>query len=833
MNKLPNKFFLYTSLIIITVFSINFAQPLKVNNAAEIKLAIDKLGVLGSALYIGAHPDDENTGLIAFLSKSKKYRTAYLSLTRGDGGQNLIGAEKGNEIGIIRTQELLQARARDGGEQFFTRAIDFGYSKTEEEALRIWGKEEILGDVVWVIRKFKPDVIITRFPPGGNGGHGHHTASASLAVEAFTAAADSTKFKDQLQFVLPWQAKKLFWNNWRPSPEETKDLLAFDIGEFNPMLGKSYTEIAAESRSMHKSQGFGATPSRGTRMEYLQQFLGDKKEKNLFDGSSQSWTRIKGGLIIDQKIDSIKKSFDSGNPGASINLLVNLKKEIDGLENNYWIDIKRKELLSIIQSCAGLWIEAISEDYSASANEKVKIITTVINRSDNKFKIKKISYPSISSDSTLEKELISNIPYSIEKVIKIPDGYPVSQPYWLEEKSSEGLFKVSDKSLLGLAENYSSLPVRVSLIYNGVELEYEIPLLYKWNDRVDGELYRPFEIRPPVTVNTNDKVAVFPDESSKEIILKLVNNTGAINGELHLHVDKSWKITPDVVPFHFEQKYDEKLITVNVKAPAESGESVMKIEINAGAEIYNKALVEISYPHIKRQVYFPDSEIQLVKLNIKRENMNIGYIMGSGDEIPECLKNLGYDVTLLSDELLETGDLTRYGAIITGIRAYNTRERLKYSQQKLLEYVKNGGTFIVQYNVSFGLQVDNFGPYPIEIGRDRITEEKSKVTFLNTKHQLLNFPNKITEEDFNGWVQERGLYFADKWDSKYESAYSGHDNNEKDLNGGTLFTRFGKGIFIYTGYSWFRQLPAGIPGAYKIFVNMIEAGNYDGQLSNK
>ncbi|PKL88856.1 MAG: hypothetical protein CVV23_08235 [Ignavibacteriae bacterium HGW-Ignavibacteriae-2] len=833
MNKLPNKFFLYTSLIIITVFSINFAQPLKVNNAAEIKLAIDKLGVLGSALYIGAHPDDENTGLIAFLSKSKKYRTAYLSLTRGDGGQNLIGAEKGNEIGIIRTQELLQARARDGGEQFFTRAIDFGYSKTEEEALRIWGKEEILGDVVWVIRKFKPDVIITRFPPGGNGGHGHHTASASLAVEAFTAAADSTKFKDQLQFVLPWQAKKLFWNNWRPSPEETKGLLAFDIGEFNPMLGKSYTEIAAESRSMHKSQGFGATPSRGTRMEYLQQFLGDKKEKNLFDGSSQSWTRIKGGLIIDQKIDSIKKSFDSGNPGASINLLVNLKKEIDGLENNYWIDIKRKELLSIIQSCAGLWIEAISEDYSASANEKVKIITTVINRSDNKFKIKKISYPSISSDSTLEKELISNIPYSIEKVIKIPDGYPASQPYWLEEKSSEGLFKVSDKSLLGLAENYSSLPVRVSLIYNGVELEYEIPLLYKWNDRVDGELYRPFEIRPPVTVNTNDKVAVFPDESSKEIILKLVNNTGAINGELHLHVDKSWKITPDIVPFHFEQKYDEKLITVNVKAPAESGESVMKIEINAGAEIYNKALVEISYPHIKRQVYFPDSEIQLVKLNIKRENMNIGYIMGSGDEIPECLKNLGYDVTLLSDELLETGDLTRYGAIITGIRAYNTRERLKYSQQKLLEYVKNGGTFIVQYNVSFGLQVDNFGPYPIEIGRDRITEEKSKVTFLNTKHQLLNFPNKITEEDFNGWVQERGLYFADKWDSKYESAYSGHDNNEKDLNGGTLFTRFGKGIFIYTGYSWFRQLPAGIPGAYKIFVNMIEAGNYDGQLSNK
>ncbi|MBU1096493.1 MAG: PIG-L family deacetylase [Bacteroidetes bacterium] len=833
MNKLPNKFFLYTLLIIITVFSINNAQPLKVNNAAEIKLAIDKLGVLGSVLYIGAHPDDENTGLIAFLSKSKKYRTAYLSLTRGDGGQNLIGAEKGNEIGIIRTQELLQARARDGGEQFFTRAIDFGYSKTEEEALRIWGKEEILGDVVWVIRKFKPDVIITRFPPGGNGGHGHHTASASLAVEAFTAAADSTKFKDQLQYVLPWQAKKLFWNNWRPSPEETKGLLAFDIGVFNPMLGKSYTEIAAESRSMHKSQGFGATPSRGTRMEYLQQFLGDKKEKNLFDGSSQSWTRIKGGLIIDQKIDSIKKSFDSGNPGASINLLVNLKKEIDGLENNYWIDIKRKELLSIIQSCAGLWIEAISEDYSAPANEKVKIITTVINRSDNKFKIKKISYASISSDSTFEKELISNIPYTIEKVIKIPDGYPVSQPYWLEEKSSEGLFKVSDKSLLGLAENYSSLPVKVSLIYNGVELEYEIPLLYKWNDRVGGELYRPFEIRPTVTVNTNDKVAVFPDESSKEIILKLKNNTGAINGELHLHVDKNWKITPDVVPFHFEQKYDEKLITVNVKAPAESGESVMKIKINAGAEIYNKALVEISYPHIKRQVYFPDSEIQLVKLNIKRGNMSIGYIMGSGDEIPECLKNLGYDVTLLSDELLETGDLTRYGAIITGIRAYNTRERLKYSQQKLLEYVKNGGTFIVQYNVSFGLQVDNFGPYPIEIGRDRITEEKSKVTFLNTKHQLLNFPNKITEEDFNGWVQERGLYFADKWDSKYESAYSGHDNNEKDLYGGTLFTRFGKGVFIYTGYSWFRQLPAGIPGAYKIFVNMIEAGNYDGQLSNK
>ena len=825
-------FYNYSNLLI--------AQPYQPKNAGELQLALEKLNVLGSVLYIAAHPDDENTALMAYFSKGMKYRTGYLSLTRGSGGQNLIGSEKGVEIGILRTQELLSARRIDGAEQYFTRALDFGYSKTPEETFKIWGKEQVLSDVVWVIRKFKPDIIITRFPVGRSGGHGHHTASALLAAEAFTDAADPNKFPEQLKYVKPWQAKRIFWNvwSWRSSAEDLNKTISVDVGDYNPLLAESYLEIAAESRSMHKSQGFGSSPYHGSQKEYFSFVNGEPPENNLFDGINTTWDRIEGGNIIGEKIKEILKSFKDTDPSASIPDLINILNEMDKIKDNaqsrdhYWVDLKRKELLNIIRSCAGLWMEADADDYSASPGEFVNIKTSVTNRSDKHFVIEKINFLGITQDSVISGELKDNEPFTIESKIRIPESYPISQPYWLIEKPSKGLFNVVDQQMIGLAENPPSVTEKVFLVINGTRLECDLPLVYRWNDRVEGVEYRPFEIRPPVVANVFDKVSLFDEDSPKEIKVKLKSNSPEVNGEVKLIAGKNWKVIPAEIPFTLKNKYDEKIISFAVTPPTNQEVSELKVNMAVNGKIYDKSLVEIAYPHIKREVYFPESEIKLVRLNIKKFNTNIGYVMGSGDEIPDCLRDMGYNVTLLTDEMIEESNLSKYDAIITGIRAYNTRERLKYSQPRLINYVKNGGTLIVQYNVAYGLQTDSVGPYPFKISTLRITDEDAKMNFIDPGNQLLNFPNKITEKDFDGWVQERGLYFASEWDKRYKTVFSAHDPGEKDLEGGTLFTHYGKGIFIYTGLDWFRELPEGVPGAFRIFVNMISAGKYNGLSSN-
>lgn len=831
-----NTFFRLLIICVIFYFSISTitnAQPNQIMNSAEIQAALEKLNTLGSVLYIGAHPDDENTGLIAYLSKGKKYRTAYLSLTRGDGGQNLIGPEKGSAIGIIRTQELLEARKIDGGEQFFTRAVDFGYSKSANESLDIWNKDSVLSDMVWIIRNFKPDIIITRFPFNGGGGHGHHVASSLLTKEAFTAAADPNRFPEQLKYVKTWAPKRLFWNNWQPGPNEVKELLSVDVGDFNPLLGKSYSEVAAESRSMHKSQGFGTSPTRGSRIEYFQFITGEPPVKDIFDGINTTWDRIKSGEAAGSKIKDIINSFSLENPSASLDKLVDLYKDLNKLESNYWLDVKKNELLKIIRSCAGLWMEATASDYSVSPGDEIKITANIINRTANNFKLTKIELPTLNTNSSVGNNLEDNKPYTLEKKIRIPDNYPVSQPYWLIGQPSKGLFKVPGEQYIGLAENPPCIPVKIILNYNGEPLEYTIPVIYRWNDKVLGELYRPFEVRPAATVNFSNEVAVFPDNDPKEVQIRLKSNSEKLNGEISLIAGGNWKISPSNIPFSLTNKYDEQLINFKVTPPHSSDEVVLKAEITIDGKRINNSLFEISYPHIKRQVYFPPSEIKLTKLDLKKFNNNIGYIMGSGDEIPDCLRSIGYSVTVLTDEMLEKSDLSQYDVIITGIRAYNTRDRLKFYEPKLLDFVDNGGTLITQYNVLSGLTINNIGPYPLKIGNGRISTEDAPIKFLVPDHQLLNFPNKISQDDFKGWVQERGLYFADEWDKNYQPIFSGSDPNEEKLIGSTLFAKYGKGIFIYSAFSWFRQLPAGVPGAYRLFVNMISSGMYDEKYSNK
>ena len=806
-----------------------YAQPAEILNAVELQIALEKLNTLGSVLYLAAHPDDENSAVLAYLSKGRKYRTGYLSLTRGDGGQNLIGSEKGAEIGIIRTQELLAARKIDGVEQFFTRAIDFGYSKTSEETLGLWDKEAILSDVVRVIRTFRPDVIITRFPPDGSGGHGHHTASVMLAKEAFTAAADPTRFTDQLKYLQPWKTTRMFWNTFRPGSQEREQLNKVDVGEYNPLIGASYSEIAALSRSMHKTQGFGASGRRGTRYEYFSLIAGESAADDIFDGIDTTWNRIPFGKSVRTTINGILSSFQPQNPSRSLPKLLALYTDLSRFDSNYWVEIKQRELLHIIRSCAGIWMEAITDDYAAAPGDEIRVRTTLVHRSYYPFTIEKISFPEASCDSLMHIALNNNDQVTIDKTLRIPEDISLSQPYWLEEPSSQGRFSIPDQTNIGLAENTPSISAVVTLSSNGQSFQYTLPLQFRWTDRVIGELYRPFEIRPKVTVDLQNKVSIFTGDSPKEIQVKLKSHFSNVNGKVCLKGTENWRIEPAEIPFSLSGKYEEIQLGFTVIPPRFSDQTFLVAEVEIQGKSSDRALVEISHPHIIRQVYFPHSRIKVVKPEIIIPNGTIGYITGAGDEIPDCLQSLGYEVILLDDEMLEAIDFKQFDAVITGIRAYNTRERLKHIHPKLMQYVENGGTVIVQYNVTYGLLSKDIGPYPFTIGRDRISVETAPVTFLNPEHQLLTFPNKISQKDFEGWVQERGLYFASQWDEKYEPILSGHDPNETNKNGGMLFTRYGKGVFIYTGYSWFRQLPAGVTGAYRLYVNMISAGEFNGE----
>jgi LmbE family N-acetylglucosaminyl deacetylase len=808
--------------------SLSHAQVGEIHNAADLQLALQKLDVLGSVLYVGAHPDDENTAFLAYFSKGRKVRAAYLSMTRGDGGQNLLGTEQGVEMGIIRTQELLAARRIDGAEQFFTRAIDFGYSKSAEETFAFWGKDQILADVVWVIRKFRPDVIVTRFSPEGFSGHGHHAASAILAREAFRAAADPARFPEQLKYVQPWQARRIFWNAWRPGQQEVQGLAKINTGEYNPLLGKAYSSLAAESRSMHKTQGFGSSSQAGARFEYFELLDGEPASTDIFEGIDTSWNRVPGAANIGTMIGEILDAYNPVKPALSIPKLLAVSREMDKIDDLYWVPAKRAELLDIIRSCAGLEMEATADDYSAASGDAIRIKTTLVSQSGYPFTVDKITFP--AADSVLHLALKSNDALAVEKTIRLPGSYPVSQPFWLSETPDEGRFKIADPQLIGPAENKPSIEVKVVLKSEGTALTFSIPVTFQWTDRVKGELVRPFEVRPPVTMNVENPVYVFRDARPADVNILIKSHSPNVSGQITLTKPDGWKVTPASIPFALNSKYEERKVTFHVTPPIHPDETVLAIRANVDGRIWNQGLVEISYPHIKNQVYFSPAQIKTIRLDIKTVERKIAYIMGAGDEIPDVLRNLGYQVVLLDDEMLETADLSQFDTIITGIRAYNTRTRLAYDQPRLLRFVENGGTLVVQYNVAANNLIKNIGPYPLTIGRDRISDERATMSFIDPQHQLLNFPNKVTEDDFAGWVQERGLYFASSWDNQYVPILSGHDANESEQKGGLLFAHYGKGVFVYTAQSWFRQLPAGVPGAYRMFVNLISAGNGNGRI---
>lgn len=833
-------------------------------SSADIYQQLKKLNVLGSVLYIAAHPDDENNGLLPYLAKEKLYRTAYLSLTRGDGGQNLIGPEQGIELGMIRTHELMAARAIDGSEQYFSSAYEFGFSKSAEEALSVWDRERVLEDVVWMIRKFQPDIIVARFPGDARAGHGHHAASAIIASEAFDAAADSTKFPAQFKYGLkPWRAKRILWNtfNFGRTNTTSDNQLKMEVGAFNPLLGKSYGELGGEARSMHKSQAEGRPRRRGEVFEYFVHIAGDSAKTDIMEDINTNWSRLKvdttlnivstQGKMIPFKINNkaevdtiqalLKKlldEYDFRNPDQSVPGLVKLYRKIESLQTNnqVWRLQKLAELNELIEFASGLFVEAFTQQETALKGDSVRVSYFMNKRSALPMKIKSVKLAN-EQDTTIMLVAERNKNYQFTKILVPKVGPEMTQPYWLREpKKAEGMFVVNDPREVGKFWNDPLFHAIFTIEIEGYPFQFKKPVMYKYVDAERGELYQPFIIVPHVELFMSPSVVLLnvKDEKGKnrsDSMLHIVyrSNFSATDVRASLNIRQE-----AVKPVFTNQnrsfiKGQRQIIDVpvssvyNSKAPVKYLEATMSIVTPEGKQLhFSDYFKSIRYDHIPTIHYAFRDYVKMVDAEIKVRGSKIGFIPGSGDVMPDALRQLGYEVKILGDTDISDEGLKQFDAIVTGVRAYNIHEWLSSKYDVMMRYVQNGGNLIVQYNRNQGgVAAPKIGPYPFQISSIRVTEEDAAVKFVLPQHPILNYPNKITSEDFNDWIQERSTYQADQFSGKYEAPLGMHDKDEKESTGSLITTKYGKGNFAYVSLVMFRQLPAGNPGAFKIMANLI------------
>ena len=815
----------------VLLFLVNtlFAQPLQTYSSSEILHRLQKLEVFGTVLYIAAHPDDENTRLLSYLENERKLRTAYLSLTRGDGGQNLIGDEQGIELGLIRTQELLAARRIDGAEQYFTRAYDFGYSKSPEETLEKWGHDKILSDVVWIIRKLQPDVIIARFPTTGEGGHGHHTASAILAGEAFDAAADPAKFPEQFSYgVKPWKAKRLLWNsfNWGGSSVDREGQFKTDVGMYNPLLGKSYGEMAAESRSQHRSQGMGATLQRGESFEFFLPIKGDKPTTDIMENIETGPLRIPDKLYGDA-IKKIISAYNPQQPSLSLPALIQLKQllfKVKGYDN--LVQFKIKEIDELIDAVSGLFLEATVSNQLNVVGDSLHFTVTFNNRNNLPVESAQVSVFGQTIRFTNLSNNINNIQKGAAFILK---ETPVSQPYWIEYPLEGEAFQIKNQQKTGLPEilndNFKAL---FQVQVKGTLLTFSRNIQYKHTDPVKGELYQPAQFVYPVFINSSPSLILLRnnqdaqkkltltvqpnmDLSGKMTLSAFVNNKPENFMDTSMHFSKGTVKTFNYV-IHPDKIQNNSTTTLG-----------MKLSSPVLYEDQMYSLRKIAYDHIPDIFYHYYDQIKIIKLDIKTSGKAIGYITGAGDKVPQALEQMGYTVTFLQENDFTVENLRRFDAIVTGVRAYNVNAWMDNVYEPLMNYVKAGGVLLVQYNTNnnIGKVTQRLFPYPFEISRTRVTDEIATVRFLESNHPLLNYPNKISTLDFDGWVQERSTYQAEKTDERYQRILSMNDPGEKPGDGSLIAADYGKGRLIYCGLSFFRQLPAGVPGAYRLMANLL------------
>ncbi len=815
----------------------NYAQNINQQlSSAEIYEELEKFNFLGSALYLAAHPDDENTRLISYLSNGIHARTAYLSLTRGDGGQNLIGTEIQELLGVIRSQELQMARATDGGQQFFTRANDFGFSKHPDETLVIWDKEKVMEDVLYAIRSFKPDIIVNRFDhrtPGKT--HGHHTSSAMLSVEAFDLANDPTVYPKQAAKLGTWQPHRQFMNTswWFYGSRENfekadkTNLISVDAGPYYPVLGISNGEIAAQARSKHRSQGFGSGGGRGSYQEFLEIINGDipKDKENMFDGINTTWTRVGGGAVIQTMMDKIFVDYDFRNPSAIVPQLLEIYDALGKVEDPHWKSIKTEHLKEIILSCLGIHAEASTDTQTATYGDSLEVQIEITNRSTMQCSLKDVSLKGKSKK--LQEKLEANTESKWFKNVYIDESMPFTNPYWLKQRGELGIYKVDSPEMRNLPQSPAAINAEFVLDIAGREIKVQRDVIYKFVNRAKGEIRQPLAVIPPATMTFSKEMYLFANDKPQDFHVKVRAGKADVKGTLQLQVPQGWTVEPASVEIDIPLKLQEKNYSFSLTPPDKISKATISASCNIGGLICDKTLINIDYDHIPLQTVLKPAESVIVKVPLKTGGRNVAYLMGAGDKIPESLTNVGYNIEMIEADNLANINLDRYDGIVIGIRAYNTLESLKLYNEYLFDYAKRGGTVITQYNTSRRLNFDDLAPYPIKLFRGRVTDEYAEMRILKPEHRVMNHPNKITEEDFDGWVQERGLYFAEEWAPEYEAIFSCNDKGEDPLDGSLLVAKHGEGYFVYTSISWFRQLPAGVPGAYRIFANMLALSNID------
>ena len=817
----------YLLVILISVGSYFYsvAQQVRPQKSAEIFSALKTLNHIPKVLYVAAHPDDENTGLLSWLINDQHVETAYLSLTRGDGGQNLIGAEQGAALGLIRTHELLEARKLDGAQQFFSRAIDFGFSKNSTDTFNQWNLDSLTADVVWVIRKFRPDVIICRFPPTAAAGHGQHSASAVVAAKAFKLAGDANVFPTQLKYVQVWQPTRLLWNTFNFGSVNTtsEDQLKVEVGQYDPLLGLGYGELAGISRSLHKSQGAGTRSLAGKKTEYFTLVDGKPTTKTLFDGLQMDW-KEDGKNTIAAALQKITADFDFSTPDKSLPALLLLRKDIALLKDRSLKADKLEALDRIILSCAGFMGEVITNQPEAVAGKTYPFEVNLIARAGTSVMLKSISW--LKDEQSINQALPKDDLVNYRNDIKIPEDAVLSEPYWLAKAAENpATFSVTADSLIGLPETPSNLNVKLQLSIEGEDFTVKLPLSYKKLDPVRGDVVEGLRIVPAIDVKITEPVyfAKPNEDVAINVQFKAKKQVDAgvlefLNGNKLVQSFKDIKLVEGITNRIFT-------ISANSLTKINTNKTKLLAVFKTDGVSYAKAQEIIQYPHLPTLQYFTAADTWLLKGDVKVTAKTVGYVKGAGDFVPEFLRQAGLKVDILTEsDILNPSKLDSYDAVVTGVRVVNTEKRIGNWQIALNNYVQNGGTIIMQYNTTQDMATQNFTVYPLSIGRARVTEEHAKVTFLDSTNRLLNYPNKITSKDFEGWVQELGTYFPDKWDSHYTPLFEMHDTGEPDQKGSTLVAKYGKGTFIYSPLAFFRQLPAGNIGASRLFFNFLSAG---------
>lgn len=832
------------------------------NNALIRQL--ERLQTTASVLHTGAHPDDEDSALVAYHARGLNARTAYLSLTRGSGGQNIIGAEQSDALGVIRTEELLQARRLDGAQQFFTRANDFGFSKYRTEASRVWPERDLLGDMVRSIRAFRPDVVVSRWNGSPSDGHGHHQFAGYLTPLAVEAAADASQFPAQIaEGLQAWQVQRLFVS-LRSSPAAADSpALSINTGEYDPIAGKSYFEIGMQGRSQQKTQQMGSLELRGTQQSLLQlsslSYDVSEVEQSVFDGID---TTI-GGLVrfesapaaafselvleLERVNRALLDSFDAFDPSTLIPGLIRgyelaeaARDAAQSPETRRLLDEKLAEFDAAIVLAAGVRIDALleTETLVPGSTAAVAVRAFMAEGSPASVLSARINVPENWSVSAAPRQGLLNETALRRRdsadaesyfVVEVPAASPPTQPYWLElprESAAYDWSRADSSRNLAFAEPI--LTATAVLEIAGKEIEVTREVEYRQLDRIRGEVRRRIDVVPKVSVEPATDLMVIPVSASSEPIELLLtvrnNSTDSIRGTAQFSLPRGWNLEPSSIEFSLEPAPATNTLSFLVTMPdsLEAGEYRLGASAAIDGTVYQQAMQEIAYPHISTHRIYSEATTEFEVVDVSVADVNVGYLMGSGDVVPESLRRLGVNVSLLSDADLTTGDLAQFDVIVVGIRASQTRPAYVANNRRLLSYVEQGGTLIVQYQQpDFAEQ--NLAPFSVSMDSNvRVVDETAPITILAPNHPVFNFPNQITAADFDGWVQERNNYNFTSFDrEQYTPLTEAHDEGEPPSDGAMLYARIGSGHYVYTAYSWFRQLPNGVPGAYRLFANML------------